>query len=64
MAKVKKILLISLISCAFSLSAQDGSTAYNFLNITQSAKIYGLGGVNITTVEEDVTTTDQNPALL
>ena len=28
------------------LCAADGSTAYNFLNIT-SRRIYGLGGVNI-----------------
>lgn len=44
--------------------AQDGSTAYNFLNVTSSARIYGLGGVNITTVDDDVNVADQNPALL
>lgn len=43
---------------------QDGSTAYNYLNITSSARIYGLGGVNITTVEDDLSTADQNPGLL
>ena len=44
--------------------AQDGSTAYNFLNVTSSARLYGLGGVNITTVDDDLSTTDQNPGLL
>lgn len=46
------------------LAAQDGSTAYNYLNITSSARIYGLGGVNISTVEDDLSTADQNPGLL
>ncbi len=46
------------------MSGQDGSTAYNFLNVTSSSRIYGLGGVNISTVEDDIFTTDQNPALL
>ncbi len=44
--------------------AQDGSTAYNFLNITSSSKIYGLGGVNITLVDDDMMVSDLNPALL
>lgn len=44
--------------------AQDGSTAYNYLNVTSSARIYGLGGVNITTVEDELSTADQNPGLL
>ena len=47
-----------------ALHAQDGSTAYNYLNITSSARIYGLGGVNISTVEDELSTADQNPGLL
>ncbi len=46
------------------LSGQHGSTAYNFLNITSSSRIYGLGGFNISTVDDDINTIDQNPALL
>lgn len=42
----------------------SGSPAYNFLNIPSSAHIYGLGGVNITTVDDDINGIDQNPALL
>jgi hypothetical protein len=51
-------------SMAPCLSAQDGSTAYNYLNVTSSARIYGLGGVNISTVEDELSTADQNPGLL
>lgn len=42
----------------------DSSPAYNFLDIPSSSRIYGLGGVNITTPDGDVNTIDQNPALL
>lgn len=42
-----------------------GSSAYNFLDVSGSSKIYGLGGVNVSLVDpDDVMTTDQNPALL
>lgn len=44
--------------------AQDGSSAYNFLNVSSSSRIYGLGGVNISLVDDDLSTADQNPALL
>ncbi|MDE6136076.1 MAG: DUF3308 domain-containing protein, partial [Muribaculaceae bacterium] len=49
---------------AFGAAAQDGSSAYSFLNVTSSSKIYGLGGVNISLVDDDLMSTDQNPALL
>lgn len=51
-------------ACFGTAAAQNGSTAYNFLNITSSSKIYALGGVNISLVDDDVNTIDQNPALL
>lgn len=44
--------------------AQENSTAYNFLNISSSSRIYGLGGVNISLVDDELSTADQNPALL
>lgn len=53
-----------LIVVAISAAAQDGSSAYQYLNITSSSRIYGLGGVNITAVEDELSVTDQNPALL
>lgn len=54
------------IIAAFSLcaAARDGDQSYSFLNITSSSKIYGLGGINISLVDDDIMTTDQNPALL
>ncbi|MBO4942577.1 MAG: type IX secretion system protein PorQ [Muribaculaceae bacterium] len=55
--------ILSVVSTPLAM-AQDGSTAYNYLNVTSSAKIYGLGGVNISLVDDDITTVDQNPALL
>lgn len=61
------ITLAAVILCASGFHARSqegGSTAYNFLNVTSSAKIYGLGGVNISLVDDDITVTDQNPSLL
>lgn len=58
-------IFLCLIAAAMTrLHAQDGSTAYNFLDIPMSSRIYGLGGVNISLVDDDVTVIDQNPALL
>lgn len=61
----------AIIACAAAMSsavstanAADGSTAYNFLNHTSSSHIYGLGGVNVSLVDDDISTVDQNPALL
>lgn len=63
--KLRKLsLAATLIAGAIGTYAQDGSTAYQFLNISNSARIYGLGGVNITTIEDDIMTIDQNPSLL
>lgn len=57
--------LVLAAACATGLSAQEGgSTAYSFLDVTSSARIYGLGGVNISLVDDDISVTDQNPALL
>ena len=44
--------------------AQDASSAYTFMNVSSSSKIYGLGGVNISLVDDDLMSTDCNPALL
>lgn len=65
-SRLKLIIFLSAVLCAASvpLAAQDGSVAYNFLNITSSSKIYGLGGVNISLVDDDMAVADMNPALL
>lgn len=51
-------------AASFPAFAQDGSSAYSFLNVTGSSRIYGLGGVNITLVDDDIFSADQNPSLL
>ncbi len=62
---IKRHIITGLLSvCLVPIWAQDGSTAYNFLDITSSSKVYGLGGVNISLVDDDISVTDQNPALL
>lgn len=58
------MVLLLCLMIPFGIMAQDGSSAYNFLNITSSSKIYGLGGVNISLVDDDISVSDQNPALL
>lgn len=55
------MVLCAMVLCAFG---RDGNQSYSFLNITSSSKIYGLGGMNISLVDDDIMTTDQNPALL
>ena len=60
----RTLVALFLIVVAISAAAQDGSSAYQYLNITSSSRIYGLGGVNITAVEDELSVTDQNPALL
>ena len=58
-------LILAVMMMATGVMAQDGSTAYNFLNITSSSKVYGLGGVNVSLVDDsDINHIDQNPALL
>ncbi len=63
---VKHLYTAILAVCAAVLPAKasDSSPAYNFLNVPVSSRIYGLGGVNITLVDDDISTTEQNPALL
>ena len=63
---LKRILsYISATCCCFSqIIAADSSPAYNFLNISPSPKIYGMGGINISSVDAGVLASEQNPALL
>ncbi len=50
--------------CALPLSAETGSSSYDFLNIPTSAHAYALGGSGIAVISDDVSLADQNPALL
>lgn len=61
-----RYILPAILSLAASsiASAADSSPAYNFLNIPSSARVYGLGGINISSIDDDINSIDQNPALL
>ncbi len=56
------LLLLAALSC--TIAAQDGRTAYNFLNTSVSSHAYGLGGTNISIIDDDINLYEQNPALL
>lgn len=45
-------------------SAQEGSHAYSFLRIPVSSQAFALGGVNVSTINPDLSLIDQNPAIL
>jgi hypothetical protein len=49
---------------AMALHAQEGSNAYSFLQIPESAQAFALGGTNISAIGSDLSMIDQNPALL
>lgn len=55
---------MAIITSGFAINAQETGASYNFLNITGSSKIYGLGGMNISLVDDDIMSSDQNPGLL
>lgn len=61
---LRLVMALSAIFVAAGAFAQDGGTSYKFLNVTSSSKIYGLGGMNISLVDDDILSADQNPALL
>lgn len=63
---IHKILASIVFVSVWTLTArgENSSTAYNFLDIPTSAHVYALGGNNISIIDEDVTLTDQNPALI
>lgn len=58
------ILATVLAVSAIAALAQDGTSAYSFLNISSSARIHGLGGMNISLVDDDITVVGLNPSLL
>ncbi len=63
--KLAKIFLAIAILSNIEVAASSESTpAYSFLNIPSSARVYGLGGVNISNIDDDINSIDQNPALL
>ena len=64
---IKKATIYTLLTVICSILpayGQDGRTAYNFLNTTTSAHAYGLGGTNISIIDDDIFLYEQNPALM
>lgn len=53
-----------ILSATLLTRAQDSSPAYRFLELPSSTLAYGLGGINITAIEDDINSIDQNPGLL
>lgn len=47
-----------------SSAAQNGENSYSFLNIPSSTLAYGLGGVNISNIDDDINASERNPGLL
>lgn len=44
--------------------AQEGTSAYSFLEVPSSSHAFALGGTNITVIDDDINLMEQNPALL
>ncbi|MDR1762840.1 MAG: type IX secretion system protein PorQ [Dysgonamonadaceae bacterium] len=62
---MRKILsILCLLSFAFSLSAQEGKTGFDYLLLPASTRISALGGVNVSIIENDLSTVYHNPAFL
>ena len=60
-----QILLLAAAAVALVAVADDHTTtAYNFLDVPASSHVYGLGGHNITVIDDDINLVEQNPALL
>ncbi|MDE6576700.1 MAG: type IX secretion system protein PorQ [Muribaculaceae bacterium] len=63
--KLSRIIFLLIAAIApLAAPAQTGRSAYDFLTVPTSSHVYGLGGTNITVIDDDVTLAEQNPALL
>lgn len=57
------IVLMAFFSCVVTYG-QESRETYGFLNVPTSSRVYGLGGTNVALVSDDVSLSEQNPALL
>ena len=66
MVKRRDFLILLLVLLAIEVSSQHwgGRSVFNFLNINQSARVSGLGGVAISVYDADLSLISGNPALL
>ena len=64
---LRHLILLAVATVALFATADEGTTtttAYNFLSVPVSSHVYGLGGHNITIIDDDINLVEQNPALL
>ena len=63
---LRHLILMTVCAVALSAIADNGvkTTAYNFLSVPSSSHVYGLGGHNLTIIDDDINLVEQNPALL
>jgi len=60
----KTATLFLLFLCTFSLVAQEGKSAFDFLQLPTSVRSAALGGTNVSIIENDLALIYQNPAFL
>lgn len=64
---LKRIVVSAAMVCVGFLSMQiqaQGDTSYDFLEIPSSSYVFGMGGVNVSTIHSDLDLAMQNPALI
>ena len=57
------ILIFLIISCSVQSQTLGGNSVYNFLRLSASPQLSGLGGMNVSSIGNDITMTS-NPAML
>ena len=62
--KLKNIIFCFFIAFPFLALSQSGESAFGFLRLPYSSRVAGLGGSNISIIEDDITLAMHNPALL
>ncbi|MDX5347641.1 MAG: hypothetical protein LPJ89_07920, partial [Hymenobacteraceae bacterium] len=64
---VKKLSLVVLLGAATALGANaqiGGKQTFRFLSVPTNAKVAAIGGVNVSSMDQDVNMLASNPALL
>ena len=54
------VLLVAILYIATKVSCQESTSVFNFLSLPYSAHVTGLGGHNISLIEDDITLVNQN----
>ena len=62
--KTARLILLILMLLPLTTKAQGGESAFNFLRLPYSSRVAALGGSNITVIDDDLSLSMHNPALL